>query len=465
MNRVDHAIGFRCCAAAVALLLQAQVVHAQVVDDQLLPAPQAHTFTLTAEPGRYSSPVIAINGIQPQQLVVAFQPMARAAYSIDGAAHWAIEQGTGAPAPYRSFVDTSVAYDRNGYAIMCFTALDGVGPFKYWGHNPKRNAVLVRRSPDGGKTWEPRSIPVIEHADGPGIPFEDLPAITADVQPHSPHVGNLYVAWTQDRMEDSLILLARSVDGGLTWSKPVRVSEKAGGPRDDNGIVAGVRGVVAPDGALHLVWSDAGHVVHSVSHDGGKTFSRNQSIVDAGPFHFQALNVSEANGYPQIGMMAQDNDGRPRLYVTWSDFRNGDVDIFCISSTDGGRSWSAAVRVNNDSLHNAADQLFPSLAVDSTTGAVNVMFYDRRRDPSNRSADVVLARSTDGGRTFVNYLLSEQPFDPRGGALGEYTTVTALGGRVYGSWTEIVRPSGTATPDANTRPAAIVRMGVADFGK
>jgi len=442
------------------------LVNAQSEDQhQLTPAPLKRTLNVTVQAGSYSSPAIALNPQKPEQLVLAFQPMAGSSHTVDGAAHWQLEPRTTGPAQYRSFVDTSVAYDRNGYAIMCFTALDGVGPFKYWGHNPKRNAVLIRRSPDGGTTWEPQAIPVVAHADGEGIPFEDLPSIIVDAQPRSRHSGNLYVAWTQDRLEQSLILLSRSTDGGLTWSQPLRVSDRPGYPRDDNGIVAGVRGVVDADGGLHVVWSDAGHVVYAMSDDGGKTFSRNRSIVDAGPFHFQPFNVSESNGYPQIGMMAGSNGARSNLYVTWSDFRNGDVDVFSISSKDGGRNWSAPVRVNNDGLHNSADQLFPSLAIDPTSGTVNVMFYDRRRDPSNRSADVVLARSIDGGRTFANYLLSDQPFDPIGGALGEYTSLAAFGGRVYGSWVEVLPSSGTSTVSSGrARPEGIIRIGVADFG-
>src|SRR5262249_11374985 len=103
-------------------------------------------------------------------------------------------------------------------------------------------------------------------------------------------------------------------------------------------------------------------------------------------------------------------------------------------------------------------------AVDPESGAVNVLFYDRRRDPANRSADVVLARSTDAGRTFRNYLLSERTFDPLGGSIGEYTGLAAFGGRVFGSWTEIVPSPGPApVAGARSRPSSVIRVGIADF--
>jgi hypothetical protein len=93
------------------------------------------------------------------------------------------------------------------------------------------------------------------------------------------------------------------------------------------------------------------------------------------------------------------------------------------------------------------------------------MFYDRRRDPKNRQVEVVLARSTDEGKTFQNYLLSEQPYDPHGSSIGDYTALAAYAGRVYGSWTQVV-PAATSgsggSSDLDGRQA-IIRIGTADF--
>ncbi len=433
-------------ARAALLLWLLSMLHAQMSNDPALPpAPRRQILTLTEHAGSFHTPAIAINAGNPQQLVAGFQSKASAAYSTDGGEHWTLAQGT-APENYRATGDTSVTYDRQGHAILCFIAFDGAGPFKYWGHNPKRNGILIRRSLDGGMTWEPRSIPVIEHAEAPGIPFEDKPYIVADNQPKSPHFGNLYVGWSQDRTEDALIVLSRSTDGGLTWSPPVRISDHAGLPRDDNGTVEGFAGVAAPDGALHVVWSDTNHIVYALSRDGGKTFSRNRFIADTSPSHFVVQGAEEANGYPQIAIAPHG-----KLHVAWSDYRNGDVDVFCISSADGGRTWSKPVRVNSDPVHNAADQFFQWLAVDPASGAINVLFYDRRHDPANKSANVVLARSTDGGRTFRNYLLSDHSFDPQGGMIGEYTALAAFSGRIFGAWTETV-PGGS-----------VIRLASADF--
>jgi hypothetical protein len=449
----------RIVLASGALLAALAMAQTQVAD--LPPAPGRRVVTLTPEPGSYNSPSIAINPANPKQVVVGFGAHTNVGYTADGGEHWALAQGT-ALTTYRSFGDNTVTFDKQGHAIYGFIALDGAGSWRYWGHNPKRNSIQVRRSLDGGKTWEPRSIPVIEHAEGgPGVPFEDKPWVVADTQASSPYSGNLYVAWTEDRLADSIILFSRSSDGGLTWSKPLQISDHPGGPRDDEGTVQGFSGVVTPDGALHAIWFDRGQITYTVSRDGGKTFAPSSRVAAAGPSNFMVFNADHANGYPQIGMAAAKNGGPARLYVAWNDYRNGDVDVFCATSTDGGKSWAAPVRVNSDPIHNGADQLFQWMAVDPTSGAVYVIFYDRRRDPANKSVDVVLARSTDGARTFRNYLLSDHSYDPQDTMIGEYTGLAVLGGRVYGSWIEVPPPPASAKPGAG-KPA-VLRIGMADF--
>ena len=51
---------------------------------------------------------------------------------------------------------------------------------------------------------------------------------------------------------------------------------------------------------------------------------------------FKAQDVARANGFPQIRVAPNGKIGR--LYITWSDYRNGDVDVFCSTSDDGGHT-------------------------------------------------------------------------------------------------------------------------------
>ena len=121
---------------------------------QLAPAPKAHLTDITPKAGFFNEPAIAINPADPLQLVAAWQVNASAAYSKDGGQTWKIAEGT-APAKYRISGDVSVTYDAAGHAILCYIAFDKLGATNYWAQGATRNGIFIRRSLDGGQTWEP----------------------------------------------------------------------------------------------------------------------------------------------------------------------------------------------------------------------------------------------------------------------------------------------------------------------
>ena len=413
---------------------------------ELQKPPGAEVYDLTPKPGRFSEPAVAINPANPLQVVAAYQDNVTIAYSADAGKTWSIPPDT-APPNYRVSGDVSVAYDKQGHAFVCYIAFDKLGTENYWAHNATRNGIFVRRSLDGGATWEKQDSAVAEQPTQAGIPFEDKPIIVADTT-NGPYSGTLYVGWTRWTLADSQILLSRSTDDGKTWSTPLEIDSHRGLPRDDNGANEGFSGVVGPDGTLYAFWADGQHIVFTSSEDGGRTFKPAQNVIDTAPIMFDVVGTERTNGFPVIDMDRKSG----RLYVAWSDYRNGGVDVFCSRSSDYGKTWTPAVRVNSDPLHNGADHFFHWLAVDPATGAVNLIFYDRRTDPNNLKAIVVLARSTDAAQSFVNYAWTDTPFDPRGAFLGDYTGIAALGDRVFGVWTERTAGKGN-----------IVRAGIADF--
>ncbi len=418
-------------------------------------APNLHIFTVSSL-GRCSEPSIAVNPNNPEEVTGVYQTWASAAYSGDAGKSWSDPVSIMLKS-YRVTGDVSVTYDNKGHAVMCCIAFDKLGTPDYWGHRATRNGIFVKRSLDGGRTWESADIPVDSQATKPGIPFEDKPYIVAD-NTNGKYAGSLYVGWTEWRLTESVILFSRSTDGGLTWSSPIDISDVHGLPRDDNGSVEGFDGTVTPDGVLHVVWTNGNHIVCKSSSDGGITFGKDREVIRTAPSFFKPAYVYRANGFPQIA-----SDAKGGLYITWADYRNGDIDVFESRSEDGGTTWSPAVRVNDDPLHDGADQFMQWLAVDQKTGAVNVIFYDRRADSLNDKASVVLARSTDRGRSFSNYLMSDSSFSPADVFIGDYSGLAAYGGRVYGIWTEQV----TSVKDKKTERnhATIVKVGVADFNE
>jgi len=435
---------------------------------QVLPqAPGAQVKVLTATAGSFTEPSIAINPVSPQNIVAVFQTNAQASYSQDAGRTWAMANGV-APSNYKISGDVSTAFDNHGHAFICYIAFDKLGTFNYWGHNATRNGIFVRRSVDGGKTWDANHVAVSEYATAAGIPFEDKPYLVVDTS-QSRYAGNLYVGWTRWTLTDSEMMFSRSTDDASTWSPPIEIDRHPGLPRDDNGAAEGFAGAVGPDGRLYAVWSQDNDIFLTTSRDGGKTFARARAIIHTAPIMFAVQTLERANGFPQVGI----DPHTRQLYVTWSDYRNGDIDVFSATSTDGGKKWSAPVRVNDDPVHNGAEQFFQWLAVDPLDGAANVLFYDRRGDPENQKQTVTLARSTDGGQTFQNYAWSSEPFEAEGVFFGDYTGLAALDGRVYGAWMEkpMVPPRIESKPgdkpadDQKKSLVTVVKVGVADFGK
>jgi hypothetical protein len=451
---------FIVCAAAIASAQEAATA-------QQLPLVPGKVITVTPDAGFHNEPSIAVNAINPEQVVAAYQSHASIVYSQDAGNSWKPATGT-ASTDYKISGDVAVTYDKHGSAILCFIAFDKLGTENYWARGATRNGIFIRRSPDGGATWDAQEHAVIAQPTKPGIPFEDKPGLVAD-NTDSKYAGNLYVGWTEFRLDDSVILFSRSTDGGVTWSAPIDISTHHGLPRDDNGAVEGFSGAVAPDGTVYGVWADGDSLAFASSRDGGKSFGKSRSIIQTAPLYFAVQGLDRANGFPQLAIDPH-HGKKGRLYVTWSDYRAGDIGVYCATSDDGGKSWSKAVRVNSNPAHDGTDQFFQWLAVDPATGAANVIFYDRRMDPDNRKTTVSLARSTDGGATFTNYAWTRDAFVPRRDEfLGDYIGAAALNNKVYGVWAEIAPPETpkdkAAPPPTEFRPHTIVKVGVADFGK
>lgn len=435
----------------------------------LAPAPHRHVVTVSGDKEHGSEPSIAVNPRNPAQVVAVFQP-ATVVYSTDGGQSFRT-----ADLPpiegWRAGGDVSITFDNRGHAYLSTLHFEKLGSMSYWAHGAGKNGIFVRRSTDGGKTWEKDAVAVKTYdGGGPDSYMEDMPRIFADSQPSSPYAGNVYVGWIEWQLDKSIMLFVRSTDGGKTFSPPMRISTHAGLPRDDNGGLVGFVGVVGADGTIYAIWNDGSTITFTQSHDGGKTFAPSRVAVNVAPPYFGGAGgvpgVSRVMGFPQIGVDARPGKQGGTLYLAWSDFRNGDVDVFSASSKDRGRTWSEPVRVNNDPIHDGIDQFFQWLAVDPATGDVYLQFYDRRDDPDNRKTGFTLARSSDGGKTFVNYSWDETPFESRLPAfLGDYTWLTVLNKKAYGAWTEPTSEDLAAQPGRPSRPGTVIKVGFADFSE
>ncbi len=442
--------------------------------------PGVRVETLPREAGdKPQESVVAINPRNPRNIVVSYHQAVgegsdhhpnvhvdmHVASTMDGGRTWSIADAT--HKGYRVSIDSAIMFDSRGHAYLVYIGMDEMT-------YTTRNGEFLLRSTDGGRTWEaPRAL--AENPGGGKPVFEHIPYIAADIDPASRYVGNVYMVWTRNFNDErgDAINFTRSTDGGESWSTPKVISRK--------GSV--LSAAVGRDGALYLLygyWNDGWEAAVAVSRDGGETFS-DPLPVARGPQQGQLKAASgPISGFPRAGgwpSMALDPRGSGRLFVVWGDHRDGDRDILSATSVDGGRSWTAPVRVNDDPPSNGRDQLVQIVAVDPTDGAAYVLFYDRRNDANNQLPTVTLARSADGGRTFANYDWNNKVLDPKEAVFGDYIGLAARGGKVYGAWVENLAAepgtrrasrtieSGNITldPDAWPYGPAAIRIGVADF--
>ena len=405
------------------------------------------------EAGPQSETSIAINPSTPSQIVAGsneiFRLPMRGYFSSNGGASWG---GVDLPLPPPLVTngtdfgsDPSVAWDTHGNAFYAYIVVFFSSAFNHGlGVAINGTEMAVARSSDGGKTWKSTFFALQTGQ----AQFNDKPYIAVDDNLSSPHRDTVYVAWDNSTGKSSSsngVLVSHSTDGGLTFSAPVFASSTASGPKAD----IGADPFVAPDGTLHVAWHDVQNkaIVEASSTDGGQTFGPTHTISPtqlAFDVAIPAMATRRALVYPACGADTSTGPNSGNLYCSWMDetATNG-TDIFISRSTNGGATWSAPVRVNDDRTGVANDQFNQWLAVDPTNGSVNLSWNDTRNDPAHLSTDIFYARSTDGGLSFgTNVQVTTAATNETccgadlGNQYGDYEGIAAFGDSIHPIWTD-----------------------------
>jgi hypothetical protein len=404
------------------------------------PTPQIRVVPVSADDARRPAEAsVAINPTNPEHVIATFiqstppgqQPRSTnwGYVSTDGGLTWT--GAMAANASRRVQGDDVIAFGRDGTAFHTYIAFDGIRVDR---PEVAATGIWVRRTRDG-VTWDP-AVPVIDHINTV-MPFEDKPWTIVDRAVDSPHRGNVYVAWTRfdvygsdDPAHRSAIWFARSRDGGRSFQPPARISDDTGDAKDGDGTLEGAVPAVGPRGEVYVVWAGPKGLSFDRSDDGGWTFGADKVLSPlTGGWDIPVPGVERHNGMPVTAVDLSSGPNQGSLYVNFIDERNGDTDVFLLASRDGGRTWAAPVRVNDDPK--GAAQMFTWMAVDPADGSVNVVFHDRR-GLTGTMTGVTLARSVDGGRTFVNHRVPVEPFDccAASSFVGDYNGLDAYNGRV-----------------------------------
>ncbi|MGQ0519807.1 MAG: hypothetical protein ACT4PX_01490 [Actinomycetota bacterium] len=296
------------------------------------------------------------------------------------------------------------------------------------------NRILLYRSVNGGTSWTP-----IVAYNGPSA---GAPKVGVHRGAGAAGADRLYIVFTSSTgtPASSRVRVIGSNDGGDTWSAtpvditglPANTATVTQNPGEftepiimPNGRVAigyrvpdpTVSGQPTPVESTLVVATAASAVPVPATGSWTKVnVTRLYGYIDQSGARFNGSNFPEMDTSP----------ASPILYVTYMEgprpggrqdhFINPDVDTMLVRSTDGGATWSAPLRLNDDPPGSGAPatgpaQRHPMVKV-APNGRVDVVWQDRRhgyRSPTHshlgngeaRMGDTYYTFSSDNGATFA----------------------------------------------------------------
>ena len=275
----------------------------------------------------------------------------------------------------------------------------------------------VFTSDDGGQTWA-----------GPTPAFGGDKAWMAIDQTAGIGKGNIYVAWSTAGNNFWPNQFTRSTDGGASWLSPIQFPT----PRP-------IWGTLDYDRAGNLFISGrSGSSMRLIKSANARdpgllpVFDFNRSVHLGGTIGFsQPINPQGLSGQNWV---AVDRSGGPHdgnIYMLASvvpSSGNDPMEVMFVRSTNGGLTFSAPMRINDDALGNW--NWFGTMSV-APNGRIDVVWYDTRNAPSRQfDSELFYSFSDDGGLTWSPSQAMSASFDPHLGwpqqaKLGDYIDMTS----------------------------------------
>jgi hypothetical protein len=272
----------------------------------------------------------------------------------------------------------------------------------------------IWQSTNGGQSW----------TNFPGTSGGDKQWFTIDTTCGPGH-GFHYQFWT-DFFPCSSGEFSRSTDGGMTWQPPINIP---------HGLIHGTPDVDT-NGNLFIGGEDLFDVTFwcirsSDAQFGNQTPTFDQvTQVNLGGERVGG-NVNPGGLTAQI-FLAVDRSGTAtnnNVYMLCSvqppSYTTG-TDVMFARSTNGGVSFSAPVRINDDATTNKW-HWFGTFSV-APNGRLDAVWYDTRNAPDNLQSELFYSFSTDAGATWSPNVQVSGSFNPTEGwpqqnKIGDYITI------------------------------------------
>lgn len=204
----------------------------------------------------------------------------------------------------------------------------------------------------------------------------------------------------------------RSTDGGATWGNPVNIpNSPIWGTLDvdTNGNVF-IGGVNAKTRQVWCTRSSNARLAGVTP-----TFDRATPVSLGGDIESDQL-INPVGLLGQISLVVDRSGGNTNnnIYMLASVRRFGassGSDVMIVRSTDGGLSFSAPRRVNDDPINQNKWHWLASLSV-APNGRLDAVWLDTRNAANNTDSQLFYSYSKDGGTTWSTNVAVSEPFNP-----------------------------------------------------
>jgi hypothetical protein len=278
------------------------------------------------------------------------------------------------------------------------------------------------RSLDGGMSWTN-----IAPAKG-----GDKQWFTIDNTSSTGH-GFQYQAWSSSGNNFGGKQFTRSIDGGFTWLNPVNIPNSPSWGTldvDTNGNLF-VGGVNLGTGQIWCARSTNAKVGSATP-----TFDQNTKVNLGGDIGFgEPINPDGLSGQVFVAVDRSGTATNNNVYMMASVIPTGSSngsDVMFARSSDGGATFSAPVRVNDDPVNHNKWHWFGTLSV-APNGRIDSVWLDTRNAANNTDSQLFYSYSTDGGLTWAPNVAVSNSFNPFLGypnqsKMGDYITIVSDNG-------------------------------------